>query len=710
MEPLPAPAADLTLPADRLGQRAGAWLRRAWRAVIEYAWDNPTAEHDERAILVGPKVGLWLGLLLLVVISGAAFAFLALPAAEPSLRAALAELGPGPYLIAATQASLALFLTMIVPLRAVGLLEGPRWRGYLDQLVTTGITPWRYYAGKWATTQPFLLALLGATLPLTALFALLGGFDPGRALVGYLLLFAYGNLLLAVALALGVVLHELMALLLTWALFLGLSVLDYLPVPATLAAWTPHRYFVQPFVPHLAGSEAEALTQLFGTARPLGLELPWIAWALLAWALVGGLAVLACGIGPLHAFQPGLNNFGAVVLPGDRARTILRRVRPFLQRKVELAFLFENRGPRLVRWTLAVRGLGQLIVLALLAVTIPAAALDPALLGSILGNSEEVEILHCVACGLVLLLSLVALANGRRDEQRLLAIGRHRIPLLAIDLFVFLAVCALLVLTHCLVHAGAWEALEELSRLRGRHPPQELWTKGAATLAALVVTAASTFMVMKTLGGRAIGQAPLLLLTLLYLVILLIAPLFAVGLSAALSRADEVPAGALALVRPLWVLGEVSPITHLIVVWEDRLPPWLDAEREAPWLLRQAFWVWQPAWILLLLPRFCAQLLGTRDAGAAQERRQKGLPPLRPCQRCPAGHTSPLRFSWWGGLVGPWLLSYVHCHECGASYSTRSGRAAWGGMLLIFALRLLVTGLVAGLLVATLVGQLWGLR
>ena len=40
------------------------------------------------------------------------------------------------------------YATLVVPFRASGLLEGPRWRGYLDQLVTTGLSPLRYYAGE----------------------------------------------------------------------------------------------------------------------------------------------------------------------------------------------------------------------------------------------------------------------------------------------------------------------------------------------------------------------------------------------------------------------------------------------------------------------------------------------------------------------------------------------------------------------------------
>ena len=689
----------------RARERLVAWLR----AATDYVWDNPTAEHDARAILVGPKVGLWLGLELLVVLAGAAVAFLAIPAGSPALRAALAELGPGTYLIAATQASLALFLTLVVPLRAVGLLEGPRWRGYLDQLVTTGITPWRYYAGKWASTQPFLLALLAATLPLTVLFAILGGIDLWRALGGYALLWAYGNLLLAVSLGLGVVLHELVALLVVWLGFAGLTVLDYTPCPGTLAAWTPHRFLLQPFAPHLAGTNADLLASLFGQAHPLGLELPWAAWALLLWSVIGLAAAIGCAIGPLHAFTPGLNNFGAVVLPGDRARTILRRVRPMLARRVELAFLFENRGPRLVRWTLPLRALQQLLVLGLLAVMLPSATLDPALI-QLMDDAHGAAGLHLTGAGLVLLAALVGLSTGRSEGQQLLALGRHRVPLLALDAGVFLAVCGLLLLGQALAFAGAWETLEDLARLKsGRGAPEELFAASAATLAAMIASAAATFLVGKSLAGRLLGRWPVLLLSVLYLLALVLLPLFALGLSGALAQAGEDRGEALALVRPLWALGQASPLTAGGLAWAGP-PPWLEAGEDPSWLLTHAFWLWTPLWIALLLPRVLAQGLATHDVGLARERRRRGEapPPAARCPRCPMGEGLPQRWTWWGGLFGPRLLRYAACLDCGATWSTRTGRTAPGGVLLVVLVRLLAVALVTAIVAVALAAQLWG--
>ena len=681
----------------------------AWRAGADYAWDNPTAEHDARAILVGPKVGLWLGLELVVVIAGALIAFLGFATEVPGLTAALAELGPGTYLISAAQASLAMFLTLVVPLRAVGLLEGPRWRGYLDQLVTTGITPWRYYAGKWASTQPFLLALIAATFPLAALFALLGGCDPLRVIGGYVLLFAWGNLLLAVSLGLGVVLHEVAALLLVWLLFSAATIVDYTPLPATLACWTPHRFLLLPFVAHLTGSEADVMTRIYGVASLAGVELPWAAWALAMWALASALAAIACALGPLHTFSPGLNNFGAVVLPGDRARTILRRVRPFLVRRVELAFLFENRGPRLVRWTLGLRAVQQLLFLVLLALLLPTAALHPAWVEWT--NEPEVTIgLHLTACGIVLLATLVTLVTARGDAHQVLALGRHRVPLLALDGLVFAAACVVVLVVSALSFAPAWEAMVECARARGRSARwlDELWPGSSVTLAVLVTTAISTFLVIKSLGARLLGRGAVLLLALLYLIGLLILPSFAAMMSGALSNAEEVAPEARALVRPLWVISQASPLFPAILAWEQRLPPWLGPTEEASWLMTHAFWVWHPLWLGLLLPRVVGQGFAARAAAVAHERRRRGErpPPEVRCPRCPAGEVVPLGWSWWGGMLGARVLRYVRCLECGSAWSRIWGRSVPGMIALVLLGRLLLVGLAA---IAVMLGLAWGL-
>jgi hypothetical protein len=47
-------------------------------------------------------------------------------------------------------------------------------------------------------------------------------------------------------------------------------------------------------------------------------------------------------------------------------------------------------------------------------------------------------------------------------------------------------------------------------------------------------------------------------------------------------------------------------------------------------------------------------------------------------RRCPscdqAAPARPVSFTWWGGVVGPRLLSHVQCSACGARYNGQTGR------------------------------------
>jgi hypothetical protein len=53
-----------------------------------------------------------------------------------------------------------------------------------------------------------------------------------------------------------------------------------------------------------------------------------------------------------------------------------------------------------------------------------------------------------------------------------------------------------------------------------------------------------------------------------------------------------------------------------------------------------------------------------------------------PCPRC--GGTEGLRigFTWWGGKLGPWLLTHVRCLTCGLKYNGKSGRSNLKGIII----------------------------
>jgi hypothetical protein len=45
------------------------------------------------------------------------------------------------------------------------------------------------------------------------------------------------------------------------------------------------------------------------------------------------------------------------------------------------------------------------------------------------------------------------------------------------------------------------------------------------------------------------------------------------------------------------------------------------------------------------------------------------------CPSCASREAVPVSFTWWGGFLGPKLLSHVQCSACGAAYNAKTGRS-----------------------------------
>ncbi len=70
-----------------------------------------------------------------------------------------------------------------------------------------------------------------------------------------------------------------------------------------------------------------------------------------------------------------------------------------------------------------------------------------------------------------------------------------------------------------------------------------------------------------------------------------------------------------------------------------------------------------------------------------------------PCPKCKSTDAKPVTFTWWGGLVGPKLISHVRCQSCGGSYNGKTGKPN----TVAIAIYIGVTTLLALILVVVLV-------
>jgi hypothetical protein len=52
-----------------------------------------------------------------------------------------------------------------------------------------------------------------------------------------------------------------------------------------------------------------------------------------------------------------------------------------------------------------------------------------------------------------------------------------------------------------------------------------------------------------------------------------------------------------------------------------------------------------------------------------------GVSGYTPCPRCTRPDPEEVKFTWWGGVIGPRLLKHVKCSGCGLTYNGKSGQS-----------------------------------
>jgi ribosomal protein S27E len=77
------------------------------------------------------------------------------------------------------------------------------------------------------------------------------------------------------------------------------------------------------------------------------------------------------------------------------------------------------------------------------------------------------------------------------------------------------------------------------------------------------------------------------------------------------------------------------------------------------------------------------------------------------CPNCDApGDASPVVFTWWGGMIGPRLLSHVRCNDCGTCYNGSSGKSNDTAILIYTLVSVFISLMILGLvLIATILGH-----
>ena len=71
-----------------------------------------------------------------------------------------------------------------------------------------------------------------------------------------------------------------------------------------------------------------------------------------------------------------------------------------------------------------------------------------------------------------------------------------------------------------------------------------------------------------------------------------------------------------------------------------------------------------------------------------------------PCPNCRQSTAEQLKFTWWGGLIGPKILTHVKCQSCGKQYNGKTGSDNTNGIIIYCVIvGVICLGLLVGLFV-----------
>ena len=68
-----------------------------------------------------------------------------------------------------------------------------------------------------------------------------------------------------------------------------------------------------------------------------------------------------------------------------------------------------------------------------------------------------------------------------------------------------------------------------------------------------------------------------------------------------------------------------------------------------------------------------------------------------PCPSCRCPFANRVKFTFWGGVLGPKLLTHVKCAQCGATYNGKTGNSNTTGIIIYLAIGAVVSVVLFGL-------------
>lgn len=52
------------------------------------------------------------------------------------------------------------------------------------------------------------------------------------------------------------------------------------------------------------------------------------------------------------------------------------------------------------------------------------------------------------------------------------------------------------------------------------------------------------------------------------------------------------------------------------------------------------------------------------------------------CPKCGSKILTPVKYTWWGGVLGPKLLHHTKCKDCGYTFNSKTGKSNTLGIIM----------------------------
>jgi len=59
-------------------------------------------------------------------------------------------------------------------------------------------------------------------------------------------------------------------------------------------------------------------------------------------------------------------------------------------------------------------------------------------------------------------------------------------------------------------------------------------------------------------------------------------------------------------------------------------------------------------------------------------------PQYAPCPNCGQSKANKVKYTWWGGALGPSLMTHVKCQSCGTQYNGKTGQSNQNNIIIYF--------------------------